>query len=297
MSIEHLQNVKLPATIKSQIEKLISRGCIINDISYAEEILSSINYYRLTHYFSVFLIDKHSYKEGTTFEMGVRLYDFDRSLRNLMLDMLEEIEISLRAIISNYHALKYGAIGYLNPSSFDRSHKHPQFLSKIEHLIEINGDNLLVAHHKNKYNGYFPLWAIMELFSFGTLAYFYEDMKTEDKDNIAEKSFSNIKLDRRQLDSWLDRLSELRNQCAHYNRVYGGPAPEEPRIYESEDFTAGDGYYRYIYIMKLLCKRQSIWENSFVPALKTLINSYDDVVQIECLGFPNNWEEIFCRKL
>ena len=43
----------------------------------------------------------------------MKVYDFDRVLRRMLMAYLEEIEISMRAIISNYHAMKYGALGYL----------------------------------------------------------------------------------------------------------------------------------------------------------------------------------------
>lgn len=107
---------KTPATINQQIDILLQRGCIINDREYAAECLTRINYYRLAYYFAPFLEHKGKYKDGTTFEQIMRIYDFDRMLRRLIMTYLEEIEIAFRALISNYHAMKYGALGYLNPS-------------------------------------------------------------------------------------------------------------------------------------------------------------------------------------
>ena len=51
---------------------------------------------------------KGKYRDGTTFEQIMKVYDFDRILRRMLMTYLEEIEISMRAIISNYHAMKYG---------------------------------------------------------------------------------------------------------------------------------------------------------------------------------------------
>jgi len=42
--------VKPPTTYEQQIEKLRSRGCIIQDEASAAAILSKVNYYRLTAY-------------------------------------------------------------------------------------------------------------------------------------------------------------------------------------------------------------------------------------------------------
>ena len=115
---------KIPTTPNEQIKKLKERGCIINDENLARETLKRINYFRLSFYFVPFSVSKNKYEEGTTFEKILQIYEMDRKLRSILLAVLEEVEITLRAAISNYHALKYGALGYLNPSSFDRSHNY-----------------------------------------------------------------------------------------------------------------------------------------------------------------------------
>ena len=135
---EQVRRVKSPATVQDQIDKLLSRGCIIEDMDHAVCALSNINYYRLAHYFAVFLETKTKYRDGTSFETVMHIYDFDRLLRSLLLMALEEVEITMRANISNYHALKYGALGYLNESGFDARHNHKQFLKKIDRVIENN---------------------------------------------------------------------------------------------------------------------------------------------------------------
>ena len=58
----------------------------------------------------------------------------------------------------------------------------------------------------------------MELFSFGTLAFFYKDMHSGDKKELADRYYGCSSAD---LDNWLFCLNELRNYCAHYNRLYG----------------------------------------------------------------------------
>ena len=72
--------------------------------------------------------------------------------------------------------------------------------------VDITGEQL-VTHHIKKYGGAFPLWVIMELFSFGALNTFYSDMKVEDKRAIAESAFD---LPYRCVENWLNCLSELR---------------------------------------------------------------------------------------
>ena len=104
-------NQKIPATIREQVQKLRQRGCIIEDEKHAEETLKYINYFRLADYFAPFTVSKGRYEEGTTFENVLRVYEADRKLRSILLASLEETEIAMRAAVSNYHALKYGALG------------------------------------------------------------------------------------------------------------------------------------------------------------------------------------------
>lgn len=282
------KSVKNPATIKAQIEKLKSRGCVIEDEERAKFVLSNINYYRLVHYFAVFLDKNGSYKDGTTFEKVMRVYDFDRLLRSLLLTALEEVEISMRAHVSNYHALKYGALGYLNESTFDFHHNHKYFISKIDRLVETNTGEAMVSHHMKKYGGSFPLWVIMELFSFGMLNTFYADLKTDDKKAIADKAFD---VSYRCVEDWLYCLSDLRNACAHYNRLYANVLENTPKQPGDYHRPLTNSVYDHILILKRLYPRDDAWRTTFLMRLEMLIMEYADVVELEHIGFPDDWRE------
>ena len=108
-------NQKIPATIKEQVQKLRDRGCVINDEKLAEQTLTYINYFRLSDYFAPFTVCKGQYEKGTTFENILRVYESDRKLRSILLASLEETEISMRAAVSNYHALNTAPWATLTP--------------------------------------------------------------------------------------------------------------------------------------------------------------------------------------
>ena len=282
------KSVKNPATIKAQLDKLRSRGCIIEDEERAKFVLSNINYYRLVHYFSVFLEDKNNYREGTTFEKVMRIYDFDRLLRSLLLTALEEVEISMRAHVSNYHALKYGALGYLNESTFDIHHNHKYFTSKIDRLVETNTGEAMVTHHMRKYGGAFPLWVIMELFSFGMLNTFYSDLKANDKKAIADKAFG---VPCRCVEDWLYCLSDLRNACAHYTRLYANKLDNTPKQPGDYHRPLSNTLYDHILVLKRLYPRDDAWRTTFLMRLEMLVMEYSDAVELSHIGFPENWRE------
>jgi abortive infection bacteriophage resistance protein len=285
------QFAKEPATIEAQLAKLEHRGCIVEDRTYAKSVLEKINYYRLTNYFAVFQENSKRYLEGTSFNNVIRLYDFDRRLRGQLLNFLEEIEISMRAMISNFHALKYGALGYLNESTFNHNHNHPRFAAKIERMVEKNLRLGFVSHYNKKHAGSFPLWVMMELFSFGMLAFFFEDMHHGDKKEIAEKHF-NGKLSARHTESWLFSLAELRNHCAHYNRLYAAEIQPPPKVLEDSPYRMDGSLFSFIYIIRMMYVKRLGGESSLATQLAALFEEFEDVIDLKVLGFPENWVEI-----
>lgn len=279
---------KLPATIDQQIAKLQERGCIFGDIKKARETLKYINYFRLSNYFEPFMVSKKRYEDGTTFEKIMRVYEFDRKLRSILLAALEEIEIALRASISNFHALKYGAQGYLNASSFEVHHNHNAFISKVKHLVEQNEDREFVQHYNRKYQGTFPLWVVMELFSFGTLAFFYKDMHNSDKKHIADKYYH---CSSSELDNWIFCANELRNYCAHYNRLYGNSFPVMPRTPDGCDHELEPNVFGYIMVIKQLYHDKENWNTRVVKPIVRMIGKNHDAIRLSDLGFPPDWDE------
>lgn len=280
---------KLPSTIKQQIAKLKERGCIINDEKYAEETLKYINYFRLSNYFKPFCITKDRYEDGTTFEKIMRVYEIDRRLRSILIAALEEIEIALRAAISNFHSLKYGAQGYLNAENFDFRHNHSAFVGKIRHLVEANDDREFVKHYNSKHSGDFPLWVIMELFSFGTLAFFYKDMHNADKKELASGFYGCTSSE---LDNWIFCMNELRNYCAHYNRIYGNTFPVKPKTPHGLDYELQPNAFGYMMVMKQVYHNAEDWNTRVVQPVSKMIKRNADVIRLEHIGFPENWEEM-----
>ncbi|MGN0649507.1 MAG: Abi family protein [Oscillospiraceae bacterium] len=280
---------KIPSTIDEQIDKLKSRGCTFEDEDFARRTLQHINYFRIVNYFEPFRADKHNYLPGTSFEKIMRIYEFDRKLRSIIISALEETEISLRAIISNYHSLKYGALGYLNPNTFDYKHNHNTFMSKIRHLIDVNEDREFVKHYNTKYRGAFPLWVIMELFSFGTLAFFYKDMQSADKKELAEDFFGCSASD---LDNWIFCMNDLRNYCAHYNRLYANTFPIQPRTPRDFEPQLEANPFGYMIVLKQLYHDHTNWNERVVKPVARAIKKNSDVIRMSDIGFPENWEEL-----
>ena len=85
-------------TIDEQIELLENRNLIIPDKKMARELLSRLNYYRLSGYTLTLRRDDH-FHNGVTFENIMQIYNFDSELRTAVLYLLEYVEVSFRTFI------------------------------------------------------------------------------------------------------------------------------------------------------------------------------------------------------
>ncbi|MCR4615508.1 MAG: Abi family protein [Clostridiales bacterium] len=281
--------VKKPTTVDEQLQKLKDRGCIIADETFAKRKLQQINYYRLTAYFLPFRVGNDKYKEGTSFDTVYRIYEFDRKLRILIFGAVEEVELMLRTQLSYYHGLKYGALGYMDAENFNNWHNVERFEEHIQKAIDQNQEQPFVKHHIEKYNSQFPIWVIIELFTMGELSFFFSDMLKADKKKIAKTLFGTTD---RNVSSWLLCLTNLRNYCAHYTRLYYTKFGTVPATPNGFSYTLHDRIFDYLLVLKFLYPDFEMWNNIFLTHLKSLIEEYSSVIEMEHIGFPENWEDL-----
>ena len=238
-------------SIVEQVENLKSLGLIINDEDYAKKILNDISYFRLIKTYSLGFKPKNGYyNEGVTFEQIVELYLFNANFRQIMFAEIEKIEVNVRCRIANYFADTYGVLGYKEPANFVDEEYYNTFLEDIEEELGRNSKAPFVRNFKENYEGGdLPIYALVEVFSFGTLSKFYKNMKNADKKAVAQ-SFG---IGYTYLESWLESISYVRNICAHYGRLYNAKLSKTPMLYK-EYSQAGIGNNRIFGI--LLCMKQ-----------------------------------------
>ena len=279
-----------PMTIDEQVENLKAIGLIVEDEEYAKKILNDISYFRLIKAYSLNLKSKNgTYGEKVTFEQIVELYLFNARFRQLIFPEIEKIEINVRCRIANYFAQQYGVLGYLEADNFVNTQYHQSFLDDIEEEIRRNSKAPFVKNFRDNYEGgKLPIYALVEVFSFGTLSKFYKNMKNLDKKAVA-KSFG---VGYTYLESWLESISYVRNICAHYGRLYNAKLSKTPMLYK-EYSEAGIGNNRIcgvLLCLKQLLKMDSHW-NIFVEKIELLFEKYESV-DVRTMGFPENWKEL-----
>ena len=281
-----------PISVEDQIANLKSNNLIIEDEEYAKDVLSRISYLRLIKAYGLGLKPKNStYNEGTKFEKIVKIYEFNSRLRAAMFPLIEDIEVNLRCKLANYFSLKYGNLGYEDPENFQNKELHAEFLEEYQ-SEEDRGKSLFVTNFKNNYEeGKVPFYAAVELFTFGMLSKFYANMKPEDKKAVAKEFGVGYTY----LESWIKSITNVRNICAHYGRLYNIKLTIKPDLYK--EYPQGCNYrvFGTLLVLKHLVANRSLW-TSFENDLTALVNTYDGYIALEAVGFTENWEELLFKK-
>lgn len=87
------------------------------------------------------------------------------------------------------------------------------------------------------------------VFSIGMLSYFYKEMQNRDKSNIASELYG---VSYQVLESWLRCLTDLRNRCAHYSRLYYWIFPALPQMPPNENYILTRRLFAQLYTLKKL---------------------------------------------
>ena len=282
--------LKKPTTFEEQVELLKNKNIIITNKSSCIDFLSKTNYYRLSGYYLPF-IRKEEEKcfIAIEFERIQNIYMFDAELRNLISFAIERIEIHIRTQLAYFHAHTYGAEGYMDSSSFNRKHNHSSYISHVNMCIAENANTLVIKHHKEKYGGHIPIWAIIDFFSIGMLSYFYRGMKNNDKAKIAETIYG---VNYQTLESWLRCLTDLRNRCAHYSRLYYWIFPATPKMPTKEKYIPTRRLFAQLYMLKLMYPDKEKWNDEFIKPLAKLMKKYKNDISLKHLDFPYRWQSM-----
>lgn len=286
------------------IQKLRNAGMIIDSQDEAEMALTTIGYYRLKGYsFHYMDPSTQKYVSGTHFSNVLKLYHFDSELSHLLFSYLSQIEVALRARLVNAFQITQDALILHDPSAF----KDKQIYWRNQGTIasEINRSNdVFIEHNFNNHEGAIPLWASVEIMSFGTISKTIKNMKTGSNSAfstlIQNYKFKNangnvINPSKDMFTSWLQAVSVMRNICAHNGRIYNRAISTRPQLIFSDIINPQpryNGLYQIILSMKYLRPSDESWA-IFTNDFNKLLIKYTGVYDINRLNFPSDWKNHF----
>ena len=277
--------LKPALTIGQQINLLQNRGMIIDDLEETKRFLEETNYYRLNIYFHKLMITSDKFPNDVRFEKIIQYYKNDSFLRNSLLRLLEPIEIKIKTHFAYYLSIKYGSDCFYNNSLYKSEKIQNEIIEKFYSEVRRNKNDPVIQHHKQKYEGVFPIWVIVEYLSFNSLSKAFNNLNEFDKKQIANNAFQ---INEYYLGQWLHVLSVLRNICAHYGYLFRRDFSLRPTLYD--DFGWNKKQNTKLFVMTLVIKRLSdegIWSDFL-----SLFNDYIDMNSFFVLkdyGFPDDW--------
>ena len=209
---------KVYKSIPELVDLLRSRGLVIDvDDATVEQFLTGVNYYRFTGYALPFLQDRETYRSGSVFSDVCAVYAFDRKLRNLFAEALSVIELTFRTNFARELAKMLGAEAYLVRDAF-RSDEYDRAMGMVRADYEQSVERC--AQHFKHQGTYPPIWALVEVTTFGHLSRLFKALRNEYRSPIAKLyGYDSSKA----VCSLLQHLCVLRNRCAHHSRMYDLP--------------------------------------------------------------------------
>ena len=273
--------------IDAQIEKLKQKGLKFKNEELAKKTLLKENYYFLTEtYEEVFLKLKSTiYEDETYFEELYAIYNFDRELKNLVLDYIALVETKVKSFIAYEYTEKYGNVSIFKKENLAKDFKSVLIVDKIEKQVNENINKAVKFDNKlkkalNQIDYLKPL-NIVRYFMFGNIVSFYSVMKQEDMQNVAELFDENTYV----LENQLKMLNVARNICAHsgvfFNFKYGKSSlyilmKNLKNLLDRKDF-----YNMYIRVVNLL-----IYVRDSIDEL-----SYDNLLKM--MEFPKDYKNLY----
>ncbi len=290
--------------IQQQIQSYINAGMIIPSEDEVRDVLTRIGYYRLRGY-SYHLYDNSTkrYAPGTKLTDIVSLYYFDTELSHLIFSYLSEIEVTLRVRLIEALLIYNDALILMDPTVFQDKEKYWSNIGVISSEIARSND-VFIKHNMRKHDGQIPIWASVEVMSFGTVSKIIKNLKTGSDSafsRLAEhykyktKKGKLIKPDIQMFTSWIHSVSILRNICAHNGRIYNRVISTAPELIEIDRIVPQprfNGLYQVLLAMKYLRPNDNSW-TSFVNSYSALISKYSNVVDLKCMNFPSDWQSHF----
>lgn len=222
------------ATAAQRVAHLRGKGLIIPRPNVAARKIEAIGYERLRIYF-------HSRRQaniagrpfivGTTYHDILDLYECDMLLRNACFAAVGQFELLLRNAISEQLSTNHGSHPYYDLSAFRDSESHLKALMSLASVYDKSKDQR-AKHYRLTYGPPLlpPIWTLKEFITFGAASHIYPRLAGPLKTAIASQF--GVPKDTI-FHQWIECLVDLRNQCAHHDRIFNRSFQKQPSVLTS----------------------------------------------------------------
>lgn len=308
-----------PINIEDQIDSM-KKYVVFTKRAKMRKMINYNGYFRTSRY-GKYLLSFTSVLGGKpSQELLFSLYNFDVELRRLFFHYCKKAEIQFKSNLSNAIAIKENnPIFYLDNNfytetkgekdrvkrNWNRQNFNNRFFPDIMRQENDLRSNVRKYPELREYragggrvNTNIPCWAAFSYFEFGTITNIYSYLKGDLRKGVLVYGYSKKnygKQTTKQMDTWLDAIRNLRNVCAHHNKLVGRTSSvvllddsDNPDLLATGDT---DLFSRMYALKKVLNSEDS---ENFKKDLKNIIKRAKiNIYQLNIL--PSNWENLYDR--
>lgn len=230
MTLQPNTYTKPHATAAERIAHLRSKGLVISRPAVAARKIEEVGYERLRIYFRSRRdqnLPGKPFVPGTSYQDILRLYECDAKLRNLCFVDVGRFEIIFRNRVSEALSARFGGHPYSEAVAFKSLKDRNDRLQHALHTFNSSKDRR-AKHYLDTYTAPTlpPIWVLKEFLTFGASARLYNalsgNVRTEIAGHFGVRSLSVF-------DSWVGSFVDLRNFCAHHDRLFNRGFQKQPQ--------------------------------------------------------------------
>lgn len=282
------------------------------------KFLKYSGYYRLSRYGKYLLSYTSVIKTKPTQQLLFDIYNLDVELRRLLFNYCKKAEIQFKSHLSNSITLKVNdPVFYLDKAYYTETKgdkdKHKRDSSRnyfnnkfFKNLLKQEKD---LRNNINKYpelkdyriggiksRKKIPCWAVFSYFEFGMITNLYSYLRGDLRKAVLIYGYSKKNYGKevtKQMDTWLDAIRNLRNICAHHNKLVGKTSSVV--LVSSEDYillSNNTDLFSRLYALKKVLRKEDA--NNLIKELDKVISKTKfDIYLFNIL--PIDWKDKYER--
>ncbi|HPJ02116.1 MAG TPA: Abi family protein [Candidatus Limiplasma sp.] len=295
-----------------QIQNLQSKGLVIPDTTAAIDVLRRVGYFQLIGGYKHCFKDPvtNRYRANASFNDILALYQFDRSLRQILLESLLIVEKVIKTQIAHSFCKQYGEnqSHYLSLSSYhitpNNRNDVRRLIYRLQTLCTKPTNYAYINYHQIKYHNV-PLWILINALTFGSVSKMYGCLPQSLQSKVAR----NFPLDTQQLESVIVLLTKFRNVCAHGERLFSYVSKNsrirDVLLHEKMNIQKRNGQFiqgKNDLFAVVIALRYTLKTDEFKSLVRKLDKNFKTIITscisinerdlLSLMGFPCDWKRI-----
>lgn len=218
------------ATAAQRVAHLRSRGLVVKRPNVAARKIDLIGYERLRIYFLSRRqagVPNRPFRAGTTYQQILRLYECDAMLRDACFAAVGQFELLLRNALSEALSARHGSHPYFEHVAFKGAAANLEALQSFMAAYAQTKDQRAV-HYRQTYGDPIlpPIWTMKKFLTFGRAVRIFKNLEGSLRTHVAAQF--GVPSDE-VFASWLECLVDVRNICAHHDRLFNRSLPKQPQ--------------------------------------------------------------------